>query len=112
MLGGIAADQYVQTNDARLANARDPLPGSANYIQNTQSPQTASNFNISGTGTIGSLNTNGAATFNGIAAPTVAPAGQGRLFFDTATNHLKVSENGGAFVNLVGAAGLSGTGHD
>lgn len=52
-LGGIAAAQYVQTNDARLTDARNPLPNSANYIQNTTSQQTPSNFSISGNGTIG-----------------------------------------------------------
>ncbi len=41
-LGGVAADQYVTT-----AN------GGANFIQNTTAPQAASNFNVSGTGTVG-----------------------------------------------------------
>src|SRR3989475_8079300 len=51
-LGGIAASQYVQTNDSRLSDARPPTPGSSNYIQNTTSSQ-SSNFNISGNGTAG-----------------------------------------------------------
>src|ERR1043166_2739849 len=38
-LGGVAADQYVTTTAA-----------GTNFIQNTTSPQSASNFNISGTG--------------------------------------------------------------
>src|SRR5947209_16097521 len=50
-LGGIAASQYVQTNDSRLSDARPPTPGSSNYIQNAASPQAATNFNISGNGT-------------------------------------------------------------
>lgn len=49
-LGGVAANQYVVTTDPRLSDDRDPLPGSGNYIQNTQSQQTSSNFNISGEG--------------------------------------------------------------
>src|SRR5437016_5687332 len=52
-LGGIAASQYVQTNDSRLSDARTPTPGSSNYIQNTGSQQASSNFNISGNGTAG-----------------------------------------------------------
>lgn len=52
-LGGVAANQYVQTNDARLSDARNPLPGSANYVQNTTAQQASSNFNISGNGTAG-----------------------------------------------------------
>jgi hypothetical protein len=55
-LGGIAANQYVLTGDARLSDARNPLPGSPNYVQNTNSLQPASSFNISGTGTAGIIN--------------------------------------------------------
>ncbi len=36
-LGGVAANQFVQTNDSRLTDARNPLPGSNNYIQNNPS---------------------------------------------------------------------------
>ena len=51
-LGGVAANQYVLTNDPRLLDARTPTAGSTNYIQNTNSQQTA-NFNINGNGTAG-----------------------------------------------------------
>lgn len=50
-LGGQPAGDFVQTNDPRLSDGRNPLPGSSSYIQNTTSPQAASNFNVSGTGT-------------------------------------------------------------
>ena len=49
-LGGLTASQFVQTNDSRLTDSRNPLPGNGNYIQNTTDQQTSSNFNISGTG--------------------------------------------------------------
>jgi len=49
-LGGVAASQYVQTNDSRLTDARAPTAGSGNYIQSSNSPQ-AANFNINGNGT-------------------------------------------------------------
>ena len=49
-LGGTAANQFIQTNDSRLTDDRSPLPNSANYIQNTTTPQTTANFNIGGTG--------------------------------------------------------------
>ena len=52
-LGGVAANQYVQTGDSRLSDARPPTAGSANYIQNTNVQQASSNFNISGNGTAG-----------------------------------------------------------
>jgi hypothetical protein len=54
-LAGVAAAQYVQTSDARLSDSRPPTTGSSNYIQNTTSQQTASNFNISGNGTAGGM---------------------------------------------------------
>jgi Chaperone of endosialidase len=49
-LGGVAANQYLQTNDSRLSDARTPTAGSADYIQNGSKQQAAS-FNISGGGT-------------------------------------------------------------
>lgn len=54
MLGGLASNQFVLISDSRLSDARDPLPNSANYIQNRATPQPGSSFNISGNGTIGS----------------------------------------------------------
>lgn len=50
-LDGLTADNYVRTTDPRMFDARTPLPGSGNYVQNATSPQPTSNFNISGTGT-------------------------------------------------------------
>ncbi len=55
-LGGIAADQYVQTSDARLSDARLPLPGSNDYIQNSNTAQPTVNFNIGGRGTADRFN--------------------------------------------------------
>ena len=52
-LGGVPANQFVLTGDARLSDARQPLPNSPNYIQNSNSPQASANFNISGSGTAG-----------------------------------------------------------
>ena len=52
-LGGVPANQYVQTNDSRLSDARNPLAGSAHYIQNRTTQQAASNFNVPGDGTAG-----------------------------------------------------------
>jgi len=52
-LGGLTASQYVVTSDVRLSDARQPLAGSTNYIQNAASQQASSNFNISGNGTVG-----------------------------------------------------------
>ena len=50
-LGGVAANQYVQTTDVRLTDARPPTAGSASYIQNQNSAaQLSTSFNIGGTG--------------------------------------------------------------
>ena len=51
-LGGVNADQYVLILDPRLSDARNPLPGSSNYIQNTAVQQSAT-FNISGSAIVG-----------------------------------------------------------
>lgn len=52
-LGGVTASQYVQTSDSRLSDARTPIAGSSNYIQNTVAQQSGANFNIDGDGTVG-----------------------------------------------------------
>ena len=54
-LGGVAASQYVVTSDTRLSDARQPLAGSGNYIQNTGVVQSA-DFNIDGDGTANIFN--------------------------------------------------------
>ena len=54
-LGGVAASLYTQTTDPRLSDDRAPTPGSPNYIQNTNSVQPLSNFNVSGNGTVGAI---------------------------------------------------------
>lgn len=80
------------------------LPASG-FIQNSSSPQAGANFNIGGKGTAASLDVNGAVTQVGSATPAVAPIGQGRIYFDAATNKVKVSESGAPFVDLVHAPG-------
>jgi hypothetical protein len=55
-LGGVNANQFVQTTDSRMNDPRTPTPGSADYIQNKAtnvSPQTSTNFNIDGSGKMG-----------------------------------------------------------
>jgi hypothetical protein len=52
-LGGIIANQYVQTNDARLADDRNPTAGSPNYIQNQSAVSQSANLKINGNATVG-----------------------------------------------------------
>ncbi len=93
-------------------------PESENYIQNVSLPrkservsgQPAASLNIGGNATVGSMDVNGPVSIAAIAKPGTAPAGQGRIYFDSTASKIKVSENGGAFVDLVGAGGVSGSG--
>lgn len=52
-LGGVAASQFVQTNDSRLSDARPPVAGSSSYIQNGTGQQVGANLNLDGKGVIG-----------------------------------------------------------
>ncbi len=99
-LGGVEASGYVGTNDARLSDARQPLPGSTSYIQNTTDPQNAS-FNVSGSGTVGDLT---AVTINsgsdyGIGGNRVlAVAGTNNLFAGVGAGSSNTSGAGNSFV--------------
>lgn len=96
-LGGVAASQFVQTNDPRMTNARDPLPNSSNYIQNNPlAQQTSSSFNISGNGTAG-----GTLTANVVTA-TQFNTGAARVFkYEFAT--------GNTYAGFLGNPAQSGT---
>jgi hypothetical protein len=118
---GCVTSGQIQSIDGSQITGELPIvtipSGSDNYIQNTSVPrpagrimgQPAASLNIGGNATVGSMNVNGPVTLAAVADPGAA-AGQGRIYFDSATNKVKVSENGAAFVNLVGATGVSGSG--
>src|SRR5438309_1797145 len=90
-LGGIAASQYVQTNDSRLSDARPPTPGSSNYIQNASAQQSASNFNISGNGTAG-----GTLSGNVVSATTQYNLNGFRILSNPGTGNLFAGAGAGA----------------
>ncbi|MCC7305380.1 MAG: hypothetical protein IT558_03865, partial [Alphaproteobacteria bacterium] len=48
------------------------------------------------------LDVNGAFTMRELAAPAVSASDTGRIYFDSTANKFKVSEHGGAYVDLVG----------
>lgn len=109
-LGGVAASQYVLTTDPRMADARPPTAGSANYIQNQNSgAQAGSNFNISGNGTAG-----GTISGNIVNATTQYNIGGSAFLSTTGTNNTFVGLNLtylGAYNTMVGFnAGLTNTG--
>jgi hypothetical protein len=74
-LGGIPANQYVQTGDQRLSDARNPLPGSQSYIQNGTAFQLLSNFNISGGGSASSFTASGQVSGNTVNSATLFKIG-------------------------------------
>ncbi|MGQ0542054.1 MAG: tail fiber domain-containing protein [Blastocatellia bacterium] len=89
-LGGTAANQFVQTTDPRLADPRNPLPGNTNYIQNSNSQQAASNFNIGGNGTAGGILTGGI-----VNALTQFAIGGNRILSNPGTLNLFAGTNAG-----------------
>ena len=56
------------------------------------------------------LDMTGVQRIRGIAAPAVSEANSGTIYFDSASNTLKASLNGGAYVNVIGSGGLTGSG--
>ncbi len=54
------------------------------------------------------LDVSGAINLNGIAAPAISSANQGRIYFDRSTGKFKVSQNGAAYADLVGGGAGSG----
>jgi hypothetical protein len=112
-LGGVAASQYVLTTDSRMSDARNPLPNSANYVQNTTNPQPSSNFNITGDGTAG-----GMLTGNAVNATTQYNIGGNRVLSIPGTHNLFAGTGAGQ-ANTLGTdnsffgynAGLNNTGN-
>src|SRR5438309_2930732 len=111
-LGGIAASQYVQTNDSRLSDARPPRPGSSNYIQNTASPQASSNFNISGNGTAGGTLSgnvlNATTQFKLDGSRILSNLGTDNLFAGVAAGAANTGGSNAFFGALAGAANITG----
>lgn len=88
-----------------IADAR--LPASATYW--TSGDPGTINYSLGNVG-IGStvpataLDLNGAMTFRATAEPA-AVAAQGKIYYDTVLNKFRVSQNGGAYTDLVGSGG-------
>ncbi len=90
-LGGVNSSQYVLTTDVRLSDSRNPLPGSSNYIQNTNSQQASSNFNITGNGTAGTFNATTAFNFGGV--HLISAAGLDNVFAGPSSGLLNTGNN-------------------
>src|SRR5438552_9876838 len=112
-LGGIAASQYVQTNDSRLSDARPPTPGSSNYIQNSSAQQSASNFNISGNGTAGGTLSgnlvNATTQYNLNGSRILSNAGSENLFAGAGTGAVNTGQGNSFFGAFAGAVNTTGS---
>ena len=112
-LGGVAANQFVQTGDSRLSDARNPLAGSANYIQNQNAgAQAATNFNISGNGTVGGTLSGGvvnAATQYNIGGNRVlSTAGTSNVFAGVGAGAMNTSIANSFFGHFAGHSNTDG----
>jgi hypothetical protein len=103
-LGGIAANQFVQTVDSRLSDARNPLAGNANYIQNSTAVQSSSNFNVSGNGNVG-----GTLSGNIVNAATQFNINSLRVFATDANDNLFAGKTSGAANSSGGSNSFFGT---
>jgi hypothetical protein len=113
-LGGVAASQYVQTNDSRLSDSRSPTAGSANYVQNTTSPQVSSNFNVSGSGTVGgtlSGNVVSAGTQFNIGTNRVLSVSFDNIFAGVQTGPINTGSGNSVFGYFAGSSNTSGGGN-
>lgn len=126
-LGGIAASQYVVTTDPRMSDARQPVAGNSNYVQNRTTVQTGTNFNISGVGNAGVFNaatqfnlngsrilgtgTGTANTFGGInAGANASNLSDDNTFFGNSAGQTMVTAVGNSFFGFqAGQSTTSGT---
>lgn len=97
-LGGVAATEYVQDDDTRLSDARTPLPGSADYVQNRTTVQTGTSFSIGGTGTAGILNA--ATQFNLNGTRILSAPGTNNLFAGVAAGQGNTTGAGNSFFGV------------
>ncbi|MEL7340384.1 MAG: hypothetical protein AAGM67_07865, partial [Bacteroidota bacterium] len=100
--------------------------GDVNFTVGALDKETPGNLTIAGTGAVATGvsigNFNIAVDFPGplefanfftqgpIAQPALSPLANGRIYFDQNDFKFKVSENGGPYVDLLGAGGVSGNG--
>ena len=111
-LGNIPASNYTQNTDTRLSDDRNPLAGSANYIQNTNSPQSSANFNVSGNGTAGgtlSANVVNSATNYKIGGATVfSTPNASSVVVGQSSNHALTADFNSFFGAQAGQSNTSG----
>jgi len=68
----------------------------------------STNITTTGSSSANSLISNGTIVVNEISTPAVSAINQGIIYFDNIANKFKVSENSGAYIDLVAAVGAAG----
>lgn len=106
-LGGVAASQYVLSADPRMTDARNPLPGSSNYVQNTNTQQAATNFNIAGNGTASTFNATTRYNFNG--AHLLSAPGVDNIFAGSVSGLLNLGSSNAFFGAKAGQENKQGS---
>jgi hypothetical protein len=109
-LNGVPAADFVQTDDPRLSDDRNPLPGSEHYIQNMATQQSPANFNISGTGRANILHASTQFNLGGIRPGSnriLSSGGGGNLFVGFETGANNSSGDGNTFVGDAAGEGNS-----
>jgi hypothetical protein len=101
-LAGVAASQYVRTGDARMSDARDPKAGNSNYVQNSTSQQAATNFNISGNGTVA-----GALSGNTVNAASQYNLGGQKVLGLSSDNGLSLGNGGNVGIGITSNSKLA-----
>lgn len=104
-ISGTVTHQTVIGLQTRPISVVAPGPGQT-LIWDGGSYTPSTNFiaqNLVTTGTLatGAYTLNNKFTINGISAPSASSSGQAILYYDSGSNKLRVSENGGTYVNLV-----------
>jgi hypothetical protein len=100
-LGGLGANQFVQTSDTRLTDARTPTAGSNSYIQNSLVTQLGASFNVSGNGTVGGIlsggTVNASTQYNIGGQRVLSNGGSSNIFTGTGTGTSITTGNNNAF---------------
>lgn len=107
-LGGYSLNYFTLTYDSRLSDARAPTAGSANYIQNSTAQQANSNFNVSGSGTLGGTLSADTVTANSSATNNVI-LGQSTSTIGTWLS-LRNNSTGGGIWNIISSGSANGEG--
>jgi hypothetical protein len=101
---GAAYDFSQNTNALGLFRAGADILGFTTASTERMRISATGNVGI-GTASPGSiLDINGALTERGMTAPAVSAAGQGVMYFDSSSNTFKISQNGGAYSNILTSA--------